>query len=56
MMLMVWLGLEMSVFSTATGVSSAAEIPLRWLYTIYWIVGAGILIRMAVRLGRTLSQ
>lgn len=52
MLLLVWLGLEMSVFSTATGMSSAAEIPLRWLYAIYWIVGAGILIRMLVRLRR----
>jgi TRAP-type C4-dicarboxylate transport system permease small subunit len=53
MLIMVWLGLEMSVFSDTTGVSSAAEIPLRWLYSIYWIVGAGVLIRLVTRwLGR----
>jgi TRAP-type C4-dicarboxylate transport system permease small subunit len=53
MLVMVWVGLEMSVFSDATGVSSAAEIPLNWLYTIYWITGAGVLIRMLVRLAKT---
>jgi TRAP-type C4-dicarboxylate transport system permease small subunit len=49
MLLILWLGIEMSLLSRSTGVSSAAQIPLRWIYAIYPVMAIGILLRLALR-------
>lgn len=49
LLIILWLGLNMSIFSRSTGVSSAAEIPLRWIYLIYPVLAAGALMRVAQR-------
>lgn len=50
--LLVWLGLEMSVFSTGTGVSSAARIPLSWIYLAFPAAAALVILRLVARLRR----
>lgn len=47
--LLLVLGLEMSVFSSSTGVTSAAQIPLRWLYLIFPMTSAIMILRLIVR-------
>jgi len=49
LLIVLWLGINMSVFSRSTGVSSAAEIPLRWIYLIYPVLALGALARLAQR-------
>ena len=56
MILIVWLGLRMSLFSASTGMSSAAQIPLRWIYTIYPVFAAGVLLRLVVRWFRAIPD
>ncbi|WP_340108303.1 TRAP transporter small permease [Pikeienuella sp. HZG-20] len=48
-LLILWLGLKVSVLSQTTGMSSAAQIPLWWVYIVYPVVAGGILIRLSLR-------
>jgi TRAP-type C4-dicarboxylate transport system permease small subunit len=49
-------GLEMSVLSTTTSLSSAARIPVRWVYLIFPITAALILTRLILRSWRNRGQ